>query len=163
MGENGRPTKLTQGTYDEIVTLLAEGNYVVTVCTAVGIVEETFGNWMERGEKDIDGTDHDGIYRRFFVSATRALAEGELAMVRAVRGKAVDRTALPDGYVEGDWRAAAEFLQRRYPERWGKRVQETRHTDADGGPLKVTLQIVDERILADGTGEDDGNGHNGDD
>jgi hypothetical protein len=73
---------------------------------------------------------------------------------RASQDRVVD---LPDEdsnqrWVQGDWRAIAEFMARRYPKRWSKaeRVSQE-HTGPNGGPVQVetnTKDMSDEQVAA---------------
>ncbi len=99
-----RPTKLTPERQAKLVEVIAAGNYYETACQAAGVDYSTFRNWMIRGEEETHGK-----YREFFEALTRAEAEAEMQAV------AIWHKAMPD-----DWRAAQMFLERRYPERWGK-------------------------------------------
>lgn len=105
MGEVGRPTKLTPEVQEKILQALRAGNYAHVAAQYAGIHEATFYRWMQQGEQEPEGE-----YREFreAVMATTAAAE--------VRAVAHIQQAMPE-----DWKAAATFLERRYPDRWGRR------------------------------------------
>ena len=100
----GRHTKLTSELQQKLVELIAAGNYVVTACRYVGISDDTYARWRERGR-----TEATGIYAEFAAAITRAEAQAE------ARAVALVAKAIPD-----DWRAGAHFLERRYADRWGR-------------------------------------------
>ena len=100
----GRHTKLTPELQQKLVELIAAGNYVVTACRYVGISDDTYARWRERGR-----TEATGIYAEFAAAITRAEAQAE------ARAVALVAKAIPD-----DWRAGAHFLERRYADRWGR-------------------------------------------
>jgi transposase len=100
-----RPTKLTPEVRDRVVAALRAGNYRGPSARASGISEATFHRWMKRGDKA-----KSGIYRDFHEEVLRAEAEAEVHAVAVIRKK------MPD-----EWRAAAHYLERRFPDRWRRR------------------------------------------
>ncbi len=101
----GRPTKLTPEVQQTIVTYLKAGNYVETAAAAAGISKETIYAWLKRGAKA-----KKGIHREFSDAIEKALAEGEILAVRSI--------------LEADekqWQARAWWLERRRPDRWGRK------------------------------------------
>lgn len=106
----GRPIKLTAELQDKICSYIAQGNYLVVACKAVGIHPQTLRNWLEQGETDIEsGTN--SIYCDFMLAVQTAEAEAESAMVAVVREAAIQRK---------EWIPAMTFLERRHPDRWSK-------------------------------------------
>ncbi len=159
MARTGRPTKLTPELQADLLRYLRAGNYVVTACKATGIDETQFYKWMEKGAKC-----KAGIHVDFYQSVQKALADGEALMVGAVRIQAVEHDAAPDGRVPGNWLAAMTDLERRYPERWGRRVVDNRLTGADGkGPVQIEVGVyahLSDKELAEtlAGGDEDGGG-----
>jgi hypothetical protein len=102
----GRPTKFNKEIAERICKLVADGNYFDTACQVVGIDYQTFRNWVVKGEQDGKGQFFD-----FFVSIKRAEAEAEAKRVELI---------LKAGGLGGDWKANAWYLERKYPDRWGK-------------------------------------------
>ncbi|KJS86280.1 valine--tRNA ligase [Desulfosporosinus sp. BICA1-9] len=80
----------------------------------------TFRHWMRQGEEDKKGE-----YFNFFNAIKAAEAQAE---IRAVE--------LWHKQMPQDWRAAQAFLERRYPERWGKR-ERVEFTGKEGGPIEI--------------------------
>lgn len=105
-GVVGRRLTMTEEIVSQILVLLRQGNYIGTVCQAVGLPRRTFGEWMARGKSD---SPDDSIYVDFREQVTQARAVGEARSVASIV------TASKD-----DWKAAAWLLERQYPERWGK-------------------------------------------
>ena len=121
----GRPTKLTPEVQDRIIQALKAGNYVETAAEYAGIGKTTFYRWMEQGAKASRG-----IYREFRDAVTRARAEAE------ARNVAIIQKAAPD-----DWRAAAWWLERAFPDRWGPR-QKLEHSGPDGAPIAAEVRVT---------------------
>lgn len=103
----GRPSKLTPELTKKLITQIKAGNYFEASCAYCGIDYSTFRKWMVKGEKA-----NSGIYFDFFHAVKKAEAEAELRMV------ALWQKAIPD-----DWRSAEKFLEKRYPDRWGRKEQ----------------------------------------
>lgn len=85
------------------------GNYLPTAARYAGIGEAAFYAVMEHGR-----TQRRGRCKDFHDRVMDAEAKAEVAAVAALRR----------GF-ERDWRAAAEFLRRKYPSRWaeGDKIQ----------------------------------------
>ena len=121
----GRPTKLTPQVQAKIVSALQAGNYFDTACGYAGITKQTGYNWMAKGADANSGKFFD-----FFNAVEKASADAEVGTV------AVIKKVMPE-----TWQAAAWWLERRFPAKWGRRVQE--HQGKDGNELKVIVQYDD--------------------
>jgi transposase len=106
----GRPLKLNKDMIEKIAYFVSQGNYYVTACRCVGLSDPSFFEYMKRGEKDIEN----GV-ESIFADLVKALktAEGEAEAVRVARIQAAG--------VKGNWLADMTHLERRHPERWGRR------------------------------------------
>ncbi|MGH2964751.1 MAG: transposase [Solirubrobacterales bacterium] len=101
-----RPTKLTPEVKQRIVQAVRAGNYAETSARSAGVSSATYYRWMKHGERESKG-----IYHDFFEEVRRAEAEAEVHAVAVIRREIAD----------GDWRAAAHYLERRHPDRWRRR------------------------------------------
>lgn len=144
-GKPGRKTRLTPERQQKIVNAIRAGAYVETAAAAAGVNKVTLYRWLKRGNK-YPGT----IYEAFAEAVHEATAQAEMRDVLTISKAAGD----------GDWRAAAWRLERKYPKRWGT-VSRTELTGKDGGPLRVdtnvdvsTLSDEQLRILAGRPGAD---------
>ena len=104
--KGGRPSKLTPELQAEIVFLIKAGNFIETTCDVVGINKSTFYAWMKLG----DASTRPDKYTKFRDAVVNAQAFSEARDV-AIIAKAS----------EDDWRASAWKLERKFPDRWGKR------------------------------------------
>ena len=102
---SGRPTKLTPEVQQRIVDALRDGNYREAAVACAGIDYKTFCNWMRRGQQEKAGR-----YFQFFRAVQQAEHEAEREMV--ARWKA---------HMPESWQAIRDFLERRFPDRWGRR------------------------------------------
>jgi transposase len=118
-----RPTKLTPEVAARIVAAIRAGNYLEPSARSAGIAPATFYRWMRKGKKDSRG-----MYRDFYEAVERASAEAEVHAVAVIRRAAN----------EGDWRAAAHFLERRHPEGWRRHES----IDTEETQLIVTTEDV---------------------
>lgn len=126
----GRPTKLTPDLANTICGLVAQGNYLKAAAGAVAVDAGTVHRWVSKGA----APDADPLYRDFRDQLQKAKAMAEARMVRVITTAAN----------QGQWTAAAWWLERTNPEEWGKRDR-LEVTGADGGPIE-TRQIADQRI-----------------
>lgn len=121
----GRKTKLTDEIIQKICTVVAEGNYYKTAALSVGISEATFYNWKKRGEEVKSGK-----YLEFLELLKKAEAKSEAKYLGVIKDAAND----------GTWQASAWWLERRYPDRWGKKDKHEL-TGKDGQPLERVIII----------------------
>lgn len=105
----GRPTKLTPGVKALIVQLIQVGNYFETACAYAGIDPGTAHRWLRRG----DGRDGEPCepYLSFAVEVHQARALAEAHKVQLIAAAAQN----------GNWQAAAWWLERSFPGKWGRR------------------------------------------
>ena len=107
--------KLNKKVCEVICEGLRKGNYVTTCCRAVGIDKKTFYNWKNKGKKGIEP------YATFLKRVDEAEAEGEMLMMEVIH----------DNAVSGNWLSSAWVLERKYPNRFGKRERMELQTDND--------------------------------
>lgn len=147
-----RPTKLNQATQNKLVKLIKTGVSVEDACSFVGIGESTFYDWQQRGENGEDG------FAEFSEAVKRARSAAKVKAVNtlhAALSPTVGKSRTKDTFTEtrldsfghetqyqtvkehevetvypADWRAAVEYLKRRYPGEWSeKRILELGLTD----------------------------------
>ncbi len=104
----GRHTKLTPERQQKICELLKAGNTARTAALANGICEATLINWMNKGRKQKSGK-----YFEFFEAIKKAKAEAEARNVLIIQKAA-----------EKNWQAAAWWLERTNPDKWGRRLEQ---------------------------------------
>jgi len=101
----GRPEKLTPELQQKIVDAIRMGAYIETAAAYAGINKSTLYDWMRRGARAKSGK-----YKEFSNAIEKALAESEMRDL-AVIAKASQE----------NWQAAAWRLERKFPDRWGRR------------------------------------------
>lgn len=102
---------------DHILRNLKEGVFFADACRGAGISPSTGHRWKGRGATALEELESVGsvpkgesVFAKFTEGAQTAQADTIMEAVSIIRGAAR----------EGDWRAAAWFLERAYPSKWGK-------------------------------------------
>lgn len=111
----GRPYKFSLEIQDLICGLLERGNYLETAAACAGISKDTLFRWLKAGARESKGP-----LRGFSDSVKRAMAKSEASDVDLIGRAALE-----------NWQAAAWRLERKYPERWGRRDRMTLAGDPD--------------------------------
>tara|TARA_B100001250_G_scaffold151566_2_gene130024 strand:+ start:26664 stop:27293 length:630 start_codon:yes stop_codon:yes gene_type:complete len=117
---------------ENVLKLIAAGNYQRTACRAAGISEWTFNEWRKKGEQAREDQENGVALTEtqeellWFVNELEdARAKAEAALVARWYTEAAD----------GDWRAAERFLAKAFPERWSDPATRLEITGAQGGPV----------------------------
>lgn len=106
----GRPTKLTPDKIATIVEAVTAGAFRDQAAAVIGIGRTTLYDYLARGQTDLDNG-VTSIYAELQDALTRAEAQAELTAIQIIRQHA-----------PMDWRAAAWYLERKYPAKWGRSV-----------------------------------------
>ena len=90
---------------EKVINALRSGSYRIDACHAAGIHYNTLLAWEKKGESQTSGE-----YVEFLEVLRRAEAEAVVSSVEVI-------TTAAQG---GDWRAAAWFLEHKYPNHWAR-------------------------------------------
>jgi len=104
-----RPTKLTQEMHDAILKCIIAGLSYRYTCDYVGISENTFMEWRRTGEADEEKGENT-IYSRLFREVKKAESSAILMRLKNINDASKE-----------SWQAAAWFLERKYPDDFGKK------------------------------------------
>ena len=116
---------------EKIVRVIRAGNYAYIAAEYAGIGQTTFYRWLEQGEAQKTGP-----YREFREAVKAAEREAEIRAVATVQQ-----------HMATSWQAAMTYLERKFPQRWGRRLDVT----TEGSPIgRVEMVIVDPK-----TGEEE--------
>jgi hypothetical protein len=131
--KRGRKTILNEDIIKILERSLITGNHVTTACALAEIPTERFYKWMNKGrlyvENDgLEVPEEDEIYIDLFHRISYAQAQSEDTIV-----------SLMYKFATEDWRAAAEFAKRRWPQRWGDKKLEMK---VEGAPIDVTIELI---------------------
>ena len=138
----GRPTALLEEVKEQtLLDYIRIGTPIRKAVTASGIAEKTFYNWMTRGMAererlslvpDAKENPTEVIFLQFLQRVEQARAEAITKKV-AVIAKAGN---------DGDWRAAAWYLERQVPEDFGK-TDSFEIGGTNGEAIKVQVEMGD--------------------
>lgn len=118
----GQGRTITYDLVDQLKSKLEDSMYVETACAAVGVTPLTVKGWLHTGRdflerleagqiRDYQLSDQQMTCVDLFIELNMVIAENEIK----------DLQALDELVTEGDFRAIKFRLERRAPERWGKR------------------------------------------
>ena len=117
--EFGRPSKINEERAAKIIRAVRAGNYIETAAALAGINKSTLYAWMKRGAAEMDRLESDPKakprkselpFLDFSNAINIALAEAENRDIEAINAA-----------IHDDWRAAAWRLERKFPDRWGRK------------------------------------------
>jgi transposase-like protein len=122
--KRGRRSLLTAAMQRRICALLRQGHTIATTCAAVGINESTFYDWGSQ-------------FPEFSKRTTHARANGKVTLVRRI-------------LAEKDWRAIAWYLERCWPQEFGKTAERQLPADPQAPvcPVVVNLTYGPETAIA---------------
>jgi transposase len=124
-----RPTVFTEETQQRIIEMLCDGMYLSRACIAAGISYQIFCHWRKRWKEDDPAA---ARFHHFFDAIEQAIAIGEFTALRRLR--------------EGpqNWQSLAWFLERRFPQRWGRKDREP--VKSPPPPDKPLEEMTDEEL-----------------
>lgn len=110
--------KISEEKIKQIVEAVRAGNFIETAAAFAGLSKQTLYNWLKEGMRERDrrenGEEPDrtkDMYVKFSIDIEQAMAEAEMRDVEIITKAA-----------EQQWQAAAWRLERKFPDRWGKKV-----------------------------------------
>ena len=124
---------------ERLVGAAARGWPMAMVARAGGVHASTLYRWLREGEELVLAGEDPGLLGQFYLDYCEAqLTADELAINRIL-----GEMEKPDGA----WTAAAWWLERRYPDEFGRKVR-AEHSGPRGGPIRAVTSIeVVERAL----------------
>ena len=129
-----RPSKLTEKTLELLLKALRAGNDQKVACEVAGIGETTFYRWMEIAEQPNAKKE----YREFRESVKQAIAGAEADAVIRIQQAATN----------GRWQAAAWWLERKHPDRWGRNDKiRAEISGPNGQPIQIDIEEARKAIL----------------
>ena len=121
-----RTTILNETIQNAMVEAIEAGNYASTAAEACGIGTSTHYRWMDQGEQGIEP------YRGYWEAIKKAEALAEMSGVNIIKTASLDT-----------WTAAAWYLERKFPERWGRKDKLTQEISGkDGKPIEIDSKAL---------------------
>jgi len=128
MSNGGAPSKFNEDRADKLLQAVRGGNYLETAARYAGISYPTLRRWILKA----DDPSAPPEYVEFKEALEKARADAEVASLAKIQKAAG----------EGAWQAAAWYLERSWPERWGRRdTNRVELVGEGGGPVKVVAGI----------------------
>ena len=126
--KGGRPSKADDECMKKILDGIKAGLSYEGACGLARVSYNTFNRWRQWGEK---GTSEK--FRKFCEELSYAEAVAEAEQLKKIKD-------------DPDTKYACWILERRFPERWGRRDQLKQEISGpEGAPLKVVFNVVDGR------------------
>ena len=136
----GRPTKFTPPTINTLCKMVAMGLQWERAAAMAGLEYRTVARWRKAGR---EGKAIGNISAEKLIEFVAKLESAEAA----AEANCVE--AWMSCVQQGDWKAAQEFLARRFPERWAKKSTLDVNVAAKT-PVQVWTPRADVRGLEDG-------------
>ena len=116
-----RTTILSEVIQNAMAEAIRNGNYASTAADACGIGRSTHYEWMEKGEQGIEP------YAEYADTIKKAEAEAEMNAIQNIQIHAAE-----------NWTASAWYLERKFPDRWGRKDKLTQEISGkDGKPIEI--------------------------
>lgn len=122
--KGGRPSKYEPERVNAIIDAISHGMYAEQAAVACGISKTTFVRWRD-------------IYPEFKERVERAQAFAEERYIRLILRHATT-----------SWQAAAWWLERTFPDRYGRRAR-VELTGAEDGPVEIAVTHEEAQAVAD--------------
>tara|TARA_Y100000310_G_C20530898_1_gene738399 strand:- start:133 stop:570 length:438 start_codon:yes stop_codon:yes gene_type:complete len=137
-----RPTIRTRAIEETILSRLVTGSTRRAACAEAGISYSTLYLWLSEGKKEDAPEEH----KKFNLEVEEACARAEIRWVGAIEAQARN----------GDWRAYAWLLERRFPEDWRQRKDLTIEAEVKSdGTAEVLGMMAQLQISLDSPGFED--------
>lgn len=110
----GRPSDIgSESTVQQFLEAVGDGNYIETAAKLAGLSKVSVYEWLKRAQSNEPGND---AFKAFANALEKAEARAEAKMLANVRRA----SELPQF-----WAAGMTVLERRHPDRWGKRQDDS--------------------------------------
>lgn len=126
----GRPTRLNDALQEKICQFLRAGNYFSIACSCSGVSPGVAASWLARG-RGVGDRPKTELYVAFVAAIEKATDEAHAQAVMLIRKAAID----------GQWTAAAWFLERKFHDQWARRDR-SEVTGKDGAAIQLEHGIT---------------------
>jgi hypothetical protein len=110
MPKRAKSYRLTREVHDTIIRWLKAGAFRRHAAEAAGVSEDALNQWLKRGAAG------ERAFLELYADVRRTQAEDAIRMQAVITSAAMK-------HVEGDWKAAAWNLERKYPKLYGRQAE----------------------------------------
>jgi transposase len=123
----GSTPLLTAGLIKVLTDAIRNGAYVETAAALCGISKQTFYRWLKQAEED----NAPNLIQKLSDAVKKSMAESEMR----------DLAVIDQAGQNGQWQASAWRLERKHPEKWGRKaLMQIEHSGPDKGPIVIEEQ-----------------------
>jgi hypothetical protein len=122
VARNKKDPGISEEICNKIIKAIELGSYVETAAAFAGISKQTFYNWLKKGARS-----KTGLEATLVDAVQKAMASSELR----------DLSRIEKAAESGIWQAAAWRLERKFPNRWGRK-ERIEHSGPDGAPIQLS-------------------------
>lgn len=142
-----KTTNLTPVIADTISTYISQGNFLTTAVQAAGVSMSVFNRWM----KMITPENLEKVKSEEEMKLLEPYIDFAEQLVQAAAQAEVDRVEIINASSQlGAWQGSAWWLERRFPQRWGKKPTHHHVT----GSVKHTHDIAEQIVGSEAAAED---------
>ena len=134
MKVKGRKSKLITELIEKVSNEIEKGNYQKVVARKCGVGESTFYAWMEKAEGGVGGQ-----FQELLESVKKASAVAESRAIQTI-------------LADDSWQSKAWYLDRRFPERWGRKDRLNAHHTVEPKVVFHTIKQMSEQEWNEMTG-----------
>ncbi len=128
---NEKPYKLIDSDIQErLLQAIRLGAFIEHACYYAGINSSTFRHWRQKANENVEP------YASFWLRVNEA--ESEAIMRRLAR--------IENAGKDGSWQADAWYLERKYPEKFGRRDR-VELTGDPNAPVEIQLNWADGKLI----------------
>lgn len=143
----GAAYKLTEKLIQEAEKFLPGVLYLETLADLLGVHRKTVFDWCKRGRAEQVRMEEAGeetpseagaIYWKFWKAYSRGLAVSEMTAIGQVKRAAA----------AGEWAAAMTLLERRWPQRYGRKARDESSVIVNSGTVNLQINVETLQALA---------------
>ena len=128
-----RPTRLTKLLIEQLATYIENGNFAQDACKLADVSEAGYYKWLATGRAILEGEIEKTRANALTVELVEAIKNAD-AKFKAYHLSNINRAS------RTTWQASAWMLERRFPEEYGRRAENSVKVESEGA---VTIYIPD--------------------
>jgi len=128
-----RPTRLTKLLIEQLATYIENGNFAQDACKLADVSEAGYYKWLATGRAILEGEIEKTRANALTVELVEAIKHAD-AKFKAYHLSNINRAS------RTTWQASAWMLERRFPEEYGRRAENSVKVESEGA---VTIYIPD--------------------